>query len=55
MNILTMRNTWLWLWVEFALTLLITMVTQHYQHIVTRCKSVYNALEMDALVLPKSE
>ncbi len=49
-----MRNMWLWLQVEFTLTLLITMVTQHYQHIITRSKSVYNALERKLSVTKSS-
>ncbi len=45
-----MPNMWLWLVLgvrvssKLTLTLLITMIIQHYRHIITHYKCVHNAL-----------
>ncbi len=43
------------LWLGLTLTLLITMIIQHFRHIITHYNYVHNALQMHALskMLPK--
>ncbi len=55
MNTLIKHYIWSWVWLGLwlrlglTLALLITMITQHYRHIITHFKYVHNVLSEDTL------